>query len=185
MDIIQVENYLDFLTDNKLTQSQGLLLFMISDKNKKELVKRYKKAFPPKDGKVIGEYLEKDLIVRNYMREINGEFLPHKRFKSNFIHSYLAYEELKRVYPDFYQDKGKEYPLKVIDDDEYSLKYSNRIFKSIKNHEKVMHIVEFAKDNNLINISLAKFIDSKYWKVLQKKMESQILDDFNSLNDDF
>ena len=185
--IIQKEMYLDFISDNILTQSQALYLFMLSDRESEELIERYKTLFPTDDGTVIGQYLERDLLKRNYIKKhSNGSVEVYKKFKSNFITAYYAFHELRDLYPDTYTKDGKEYPLKLIDVDKYAKMYHRNIYSSYKKHLQVLEIVNYANDNNLLTFGLNKFIESKYWEIIQKKMEQEDNVDLdNSMYKDF
>lgn len=70
--------YVDFLIDNNLTQAQYLLLHLIH-KNRQDLVKKYKNAFPAYDDSdsMIGEHYVIDLIKRG--------FLIHSKEKKRYI----------------------------------------------------------------------------------------------------
>lgn len=122
--------------------------------------------------------IEKYVVIPNL--DWNGTNEPHTKI---FVTSELLKETLLNVYPKFGIIKGKYYPLITGDIDKLFEDYAKKIGYSVEVHKEIMDIVQWAKDNEMLNIGIEKFILSYYWESLKELKDKQI--DITTIANDF
>lgn len=106
--------------------------------------------------------------------------VANKRFTT----SEFLKDSLLSIYPKFGTIKGKLYPLITGDLDKLFEDYAKKIGYSIDTHKEVLDIVQWAKDKELLNIGIEKFILSYYWESL-KELRGKDNVTSNIIADDF
>lgn len=170
------ERYIDFICDNKLTQGQFLLLYLLY-KKRGDLIVKYKKHHPTedveKDKSMIGEYWVNDLIAREYIVtiEVNGKntYQVSDKFKAIFCNPIDVADELMHAYPGTMEIDGKIIPLTAIDTIVVANTYGKAILDSYQEHLEVLKDIQYGIENNMLSIGLKTFINSKFWLVIRKK----------------
>jgi hypothetical protein len=126
--------------------------------------------------------LNRFLKSNNFTNGINkhldsyGTYIPELSDRSKEILNKLFEspdffkDSLLSVYPKFGTIKGKFYPLITGDLDKLFEDYAKKIGYSIDTHKEVLEIVQWAKDKELLNIGIEKFILSYYWESLKELM---------------
>jgi DNA-binding MarR family transcriptional regulator len=169
------DNYVDFLIENNITQSQYLLLHLLY-KQKPHLIRKYKEAFPSEDGSMIGKYMIDDLINRGFLKENSkGNIEVTDKFLIIFVNKYIATDEIFEIYPTHTNIHGTNVPLTPMDRNVFANLYDICIQSSIKEHLIIIEDIKYGISKDLIKIGIDKFIKSKYWLVLRK----QRLEDLN------
>lgn len=166
--MIAEEEYIHFLIKNDLTQEQYLCLHLIY-KNRVDLIKLYKEAFPSGGTKMIPDIFIKDLINKGFLVVKNKSFKLGKAFLELFIEKHRATEEIYNIYPSFYDNGGVAVPLTTMDMNVFANMYENAIMGSLEEHIEIMKDIEFGKKHDLLKLGIEKFLKSKYWKVLRAK----------------
>lgn len=167
--MIQEEHYVNFLIEHDITQSQFLLLFLVY-KDRKDLVIKYKKRFPSTDNSMIGEYLTTDLKNKGFLIENeNKELSLSNKFKNIFIDKHIAANEIFNIYPSFYNKGEVDIPLITMDRNIFANIYEEAIMGSLEEHKQVKLDILYGMKNSMLNISIEKFVKSKYWLILRKK----------------
>ncbi len=161
------ERYVNFICENNLTQPQFLLLYLIY-KNRKDLILKYKQNFPTDDGTMIGKLWIDDLFRRGFLIKEDGNMLVTHSFKDLFCNKIDVAEELLLIYPSTLEIDGKMIPLTAIDVITVADLYIEKILDNRLEHEEILKDVRYGILNNLINLSLKKFILSKYWLGIRK-----------------
>lgn len=89
---IDVEKYVDFLIENKLTQAQFIMLYILYRK-KYNALNKYKKAFPTEDATMIGKVFRQDLIDRGFIKLVGKDpkslLVSDFRITEKFTEAYL------------------------------------------------------------------------------------------------
>lgn len=125
---------------------------------------------------------EKQIIHKNYNPD---SYNPDDiEFNKNFIKGWFKNsgemgQELFDCYPSFIEVKGKIYSLKNISKKFYSLDefyfyYSSTIGHSLEKHKKIMEILKWAKENNLINFGILEFVASQKWTMFKEMRDKGI-----------
>lgn len=168
------------LTPNELLVLRVLLLFQ--DDQEEELLQRLlvtlkRVEVPFRD--VLVELQRKEIILKSYKVPKQGEvFDPlaipiNKNFIKNLYKcSFELGKELFEVYPQFGTINGTIVPLRGVSKKFDSLeqayfKYGKSIGFNPERHEHVIELVQWAKENNIINCSLASFIVNNGWHDLE------------------
>ena len=168
------------LTPNELLVLRVLLLFQ--DNQAEELLQRLlvtlKRVEVP-FREVLVELQRKEIILKSYKVPKQGEvFDPlaipiNKNFIKNLYKcSFELGKELFEVYPRFGTINGTIVPLRGVSKKFDSLeqayfKYGKSIGFNPERHERIIELIQWAKENNIINCSLASFIVNNGWHDLE------------------
>lgn len=168
------------LTPNELLVLRVLLLFQ--DDQEEELLQRLLvtlKRVSIQLREVLIELQKKEIILKSYKIPKQGEvFDPlsipiNKNFIKNlYKSSFELGKELFEVYPQFGTIQGNVIPLRGVSKKFDSLeqayfKYGKSIGFNPEKHERIIELVQWAKDNNILNCSLASFIVNNGWHDLE------------------
>lgn len=167
-----IDRYINFITENGLTQSQFTMLYLIARK-RSDLISKYKEAFPTGDGTMIGSSLKRDLIDRGFIIKCkDGETQDCYELGQNFLNIYLdEYEcgnEILEIYPSFMTIKGLSVPLITMDRYEFRQIYATRIGFDRTEHYEVVKDLKFAIEKNIIRFGIEKFVRAEMWKEIRK-----------------
>lgn len=126
-------------------------------------------------GDIIRSLQDKEIILKSYKIKSKGEkFDPYEiPFNKNFIKnlykcSFEMGKELFDEYPQFGNIQGNVIPLRTVAKKFDSLeqayfKYGKSIGFNPEKHNMIIDLVKWAKDNNILNCSLASFIVNEGW----------------------
>lgn len=171
--MILTENYVEFLIEHKLTQSQYLLLQLLYER-RVDLIRKYKKAFPIENGKMISDYLLDDLFKRGYLTRTETGIKLGNKFYDAFVDIHKATDEIYDLYPAFINNNGIDIPLIAMDKRVFREIYIKKINGSLREHEEIKKDIQYAIDNNLIKTGLNKFLTSELWKAIRKLRAASI-----------
>lgn len=127
----------------------------------------------------LSHLAEKEILVKENLPKKGDKFVADNiLFKDSFIKKWFVYshhagKELMEIYPNYMQlANGELLPAKNISKHYNSLEafyaaYGKLIKHSLKTHEKVLNLIRWAKDTNLIKYGIAEFVLSKKWEVLE------------------
>lgn len=184
--ITDIDKYVSFLADNKLTEHQFLILWLIHTKDENN-IKRYKQSFGQFDvGQVIDlinrKWIDDFGIVKDNKQEFNiYKFIVGEKFAKLIIDQEDAYEELCVVYPKFMDVKGTKYPM--IKGDPY--KNAKEYFKYHKGnkikHEEAVDITKKYYTNHKVTGNIEDYILNKRWKLLKEELGGSSGDVFETL----
>lgn len=158
------------------------ILLILQDENDEDLFARYIKILK-EEGINLREFIAtlqgKEIILKSYKIPKQGEtFDPYSiPFNKNFIKnlykcSFELGKELFEVYPQFGNINGSLVGIRSVSkkfdslEDAY-FRYGKTIGWSIERHNHIIELVEWAKENNLINYTLASFIVDNRWYELE------------------
>lgn len=158
------------------------LLLILQDENEEDLFSRYLRVL--RDSKVnlrdlIVTLQEKEIILKSYKIPKAGEtFDPfsiplNKNFVKNLYKcSFELGKELFEIYPQFGNINGSLVGIRSVSKkfdslEEAYFKYGKTIGWSIERHNHIIELVKWAKENNLINYTLASFIVDNRWHELE------------------
>lgn len=158
------------------------VLLILQDENNEELFSKYINILKD-DGINLREFIcklqEKEIILKSYKIPKEGSpFDPYAiPFNKNFLKnlyksSFELGKELFEAYPQFGNINGNIIPLRGVSKHFDSLedcyfKYGKYIGWSSEKHNKIIELVNWAKENNLLNMSLSSFVINNSWLDLE------------------
>jgi hypothetical protein len=173
------EKYVNFICNNDLTQGQFLLLYLVY-KNRLDLVKKYKETYPTQDGTMIGQLWIDKLFQKEWLIKNGNKTEVSIKFREQFCDKIDIAEELILLYPSTMEIEGKIVPLTAVDVMEFADLYYMKILGSQAEHLDILKDIKYGIENNMLNISIKKFVQSSYWKALRKKRVASIDDTHES-----
>lgn len=144
---------------------------------------------------ILRSFVDKNILLSNGIPNAGDKFVADNiRFtnqflKDWFLYSHAAGKELMEKYPNYMvMYNGELLPAKNITKTYSSLEamfasYSKAIRHSKKLHEKVMFLLEWAKENNLIKYGIAEFVASRKWESLAQDYEQNASGNFRDTYD--
>ena len=185
--ISDIGKYIDFLTENKISEHQFLILWLVHTKDKDNIAK-YKKVFREFNITELDDLIDRGWIddfglVKDGKRTFNiYDFVVTDIFiKAAIVDIDDAYEELKKVYPKWFTINGERVP--AIGGD--PLKISKMYFQCHKGnklaHEKIINITKkYHEKTKKPMVKLENYIANRMWELLEEEIESSG-DSFTSL----
>lgn len=179
---MSLDTILNIMTTYQLTGEELLLIyltFIAQEENGNHCIyfKRWYDGGGSKRLKDLFESLKsKGVILKNYNpTTYNPDDIE---FNENFIKKYYKFtgvlgQELYAAYPSNMYVNGNLVSLRNISKrflnlDELYFKYATTIGHSKEKHKKILELLEWAKENDLINIGLVEFILSHKWLELEE-----------------
>ena len=165
------------MSDWKLSADELLLIWLtLYARDEENHAEYFNKWFDDCSGKeqlkTLFESLKtKGVILKNYNPE---SYIPNQiEFNKHFLNNYYKQsgvlgKELFDNYEPFIRINGKMASLKNISKKFYTLEefyfyYSSQIGHNVKKHQEIMDILNWAKDNNLVKVSILEFVASHKW----------------------
>jgi len=184
--MILLDQYISFIIANDLTQEQYLLLHLLKD-NRRDLIQKYKNAYPTEDGAMIDKKAIKDLVDKKFLIKTEKGFKLSKKLLNIFVTPEVAVDEIYDLYPAFIQSaQGVDIPLTSMDKKVFKEIYIPKIMGNVEEHKEVLQDIQYGIDHNLIKIGINKFLTSEQWKTFRKQrtqenktINVQIEEDFN------
>lgn len=164
------------ITPNELTFIKTLLI--LQDEGNEDLFKDYIESLyvcNVKLREILISLQKKEIILKSYKIPFEGEsFDPYSiPFNKNFIKnlyrcSFEMGKELFEAYPQFGIIGTSTVPLRTVAKkfdslEEAYFRYGKSIKWNEEKHNQIIELVRWAKDNNIINCSLASFIINQGW----------------------
>ncbi len=195
MGILDDSNaYVEFLTKNKLSTNQFLLLYLLYTEKMSKVNNqlRFKKIGNiykwSAEGTGWSEKEIEDLIKKDFVFAVKGKHIDDQGNESYkyfidqllltqkfsdlmFINANFAFEEILEIYPDTINVQGTTYFTKSGDLDKLALDYCKLIKNSLHKHEEVKGIVAFARERGYCNTHIAKFLTKGTIDSIKKIME--------------
>lgn len=157
-------------------------LLIMQDEENEELFKDYIESLHDcgiRVSEVIMSLQNKGIILQSFKCPADGcAFNPYSiPFNKNFIKniykcSFELGKELFEAYPQFGTIGSSCVPLRTVAKkfdslEEAYFRYGKAIRWSIDKHNQIIELVKWAKDNGIINCSLASFIINNGWNDLE------------------
>lgn len=171
---IDLERFVNFLNDAKLTPSQYTFLASMYEK-KYSLIYMLKNI---SNNIVTKEELE-NLIDRKLIKNWNNEGhyqLDHFEVTDKFINlyegkaSWICAEQFINAFPKWINIQGKQVGARNCDLDQLEKVYFNKIVKRGK-HEEVMEQLLWAVKNHKISMGIEKWFVSRQWESIKELRE--------------
>ena len=187
---LSIEKEIEFMIKYQLTSDELFLMKLIwyAQDNHPEYLSKYFSEC--KLGKEIRELLmglrDKSIINKSYTIPEKGEvFNPNDvDFNKTVIKSFMQHSqelgmELFDSYPAFTYINGRPFSLRNITKlykslDEMCFAYGEAIRFDPMKHKEVLEILEYARDNNLINNGICTFIAERQWDMFRQMRDGDI-----------
>ena len=172
--MINLEQYVNFMVDNYLTQQQLLLLYCLYFRREDLLVK-YKERFDiSPDTPVIGDTARDELIDRGFLKVVGkgktiDDYSVTEKFSDVFVSPYTAGNEIWDMYPGKVTRDGKVFTLTLMDVNEFRKIYAERINYDLEEHKQVKLDLQYALDRQQICFGIEKFVRSEYWRKIREE----------------
>jgi len=166
--MIAVDEYVNFIVDNNLTQEQVLLLHLLYY-DRADLIIKYKKKYPTEEGAMISSYLLNDLVYKGFIIKSKNSLSIGDEFLKIFVDGTKATEQIFNVYPSFVtSDTGVQIPMKSMDRNLFEQIYIPKILGSTKEHDEIIKDIKYGIENDLLRMGINKFLTSEHWKSIRQ-----------------
>ena len=193
---LTIENELIVLEQYRLTAEEWLiirLLFLASEEeNRKDYLIKYVTYAKPDFRSIIISLQDKGIVSKSYkIPERGTEFNPEDIvFNKNFTNKYLKFScsmgrELFDNYPVTINVNGITYSArtsgnKYRDLEDMYYAYGRAIGNKPNVHRHVLELLDWAKENNLVNKGLYRFIADREWLNLEAMKDDPTIN-YNSI----
>lgn len=193
---LSIDRELEFLTRYELTPDELYLIkliFYAQEGHEEYLQTFFSQCSLTKElREVLQDLQDKEIINKTYkIPEKGKEFEPTNvdfnktMLKSLFQHTQDLGMELFEAYPPFTIINGRTFSLRNITKlynsfDDFCWAYGKSIRFDQQKHEEILELLEWAKDNNMINSGLCDFIESRKWLDI-KQMQDSDMGTFNTV----
>lgn len=173
--ISDIDKYVKFLVEHKLTEHQFLMLWLIKTKNTDAIaLYRRNKSFniAELDDLIERKWIDDFGLVKDNVRTFNiVDFVVTDKFDKIIIDPDDAYEELCKVYPKWFNFKGIKAPAITGDPDKLAKLYfechkGNRLI-----HERIVHITREYHRNKDPMEKMENYIKNKRWEMLEDEIK--------------
>jgi hypothetical protein len=174
--MIEIDKYVDFITEHKLSEHQFLILWLINAKDGKNIAK-YRKTFDTFNTDEIKELITRGWIddfglVEDNIRTYNiYDFIVTNKFTETvYIDSFDAGDELIDTYPNWVMIKNIRVSAKSCDHDELISLYGKILKNNRNKHNDIIRLVQSMKElhNGYAPMGIEKFVKSRHWTILEE-----------------
>lgn len=186
---LSIEKEIEFMNKYQLTADELFLIKLIwyaQDEHPEFLTRFFTQNSLSKSiRELLFNLQDKEIIVKSYQIPEKGvEFNPNDViFNKNVLKSFIRYSG------ELGMDLFNNYPAYVyINDKAFSLRNVTKLYKSLEEmcfaygeaikfnpetHKEVMELLEYAKDNNLINSGICSFIAERQWDMYARMRDGE------------
>ena len=194
---LTIDRELDFMIKYQLFPEELLItqLIFLAQEDHGEYLNKYFSQMPlkgaPRD--TLLALQEKGIINKSYkIPEKGATFNPRDvDFNKVFLKSYMQHSgdlgmELFMAYPSFVNIGGRQCSLKNISKlyksmDDFCFAYGKAIKFNAEMHSKIMSLLEFGKENQLIHYGISEFLISLKWLEIEElKNSGNTLNGYNN-----
>lgn len=184
-DIHEINDLVDFLCDKQITTKQLVYCLLLHHDKKygrkegtakivrplSQLYKYYSNVEQFRKSE-LQELIDKGLLTKN-----GDKFKPDMlevtdRFLKDWYGDKYKFEGLVEVYPkwvtNFQHPSKPDANLMMISDRQALIKTYNSLVKTYKMHNRVLSVVQWGKERELIKVGIEKFVHSKHWEQLME-----------------
>lgn len=176
--MIDIDRYVDFVTENNITEHQFLILWLVHTKDEKNITK-YRKAFDHFDIDDITDLIDRGWIedfgvIKDGVRDFNiYHFVVTDKF-TEVVHidTFEAGDELIRTYPNWLLINNKKISAKSCDHDIVAERYAKIIKNSRQKHDSIIKLIKRMKEKTeYVSMGIEKFVASRHWLLLEEELE--------------
>ena len=176
--MIDINRYVDFITENKISEHQFLILWLVHTKDE-ENVAKYRKVFDQFKPEEIIDLIDRGWIedfdiVKNGERSFNiyNFIITDKFTEVVYIDTFDAGDELIKVYPNWLMIDNRRISAKSCDHDLLAQRYAKIIKNNRQKHEDIVRLIRKMKEKSeFAKIGIEKFVSSRHWNLLKEELE--------------
>lgn len=185
--ITDIDKYVEFLTENKLSEHQFLILWLVHTKDEVN-IRKYRQSFGQFNIDQVIDLIQTGwiddfgLIKDNYKTFNIYDFVVSNKFSNRVvIDEEDAYQELCAVYPKFMFVKGVPYPMiqgdpNIVAKDYFKYHKSNKL-----KHQEAVEITKNYYTNNPVTGKIHDYILNRRWLLLKDLVVGGSKDVFKTL----
>jgi len=182
-DIHEINDLVDFLCEKEITTKQLVYCLLLHHDKKygrkqgtakivrplSQLYKYYTniEQFTRSE---LQDLIDKGLLIKNGEKFKPDQLEVTDRFVKDWYGDKYKFEGLEEVYPkwvpNFNNPSGPDVNLMMISDRQKLMQTYNSLVKTYKMHNRVLAVVQWAKERDLIKVGIEKFVHSKHWEDL-------------------
>lgn len=186
---LSIEKEIEFMNKYQLTADELFLIKLIwyaQDEHPEFLTRFFTQNSLSKSiRELLFNLQDKEIIVKSYKIPEKGvEFNPNDViFNKNVLKSFIRYSgelgmDLFNNYPAFVYINGKSFSLRNVTKlykslEEMCFAYGEAIKFNPETHKEVMELLEYAKENNLINSGICQFIAERQWDMYAQMRDGE------------
>lgn len=179
--ISDINAYVDFLTKNKISEHQFLILWLVHTKDK-ENIKKYKQSFGEFDLHALQALIDRNWLddfglVTDNIRTFNiYDFIVTDKFTNVVvIDEEDSYEELCKVYPNWLFINGVKIPAVTGDPSINSKEYFRYHKGNRLAHQRVVSILrKWFANKPYAQEKISNFILNRRWNLLDEEMNKGV-----------
>lgn len=185
-----IEKEIDFMIEYQLTADElfTIKLVFYAHEGHPELMSRFfdQGQLTNELRDIIKSLQEKQVILKSYKIPEKGSVFNPSDVEFNKVclkklyqHSMDLGMELFEAYPPYTTIDGRVFSLRNITKlyrslDELCWRYGKVIKWDLDTHQKVMDLLQYATENDLIRSGICDFIESKQWQTIQVMKDNEI-----------
>lgn len=167
--IASLNDYVAFLCKHNMNGEQFLFCCLVYEKRFDLIYK----IFNERNGFDRDDL--RDLEDRGYLKNMNqgddtycDSYEVTKKFREEIYgEEYVMWEEFINTYPQFIFIEGKRIPAQSTDLDQLKSIYFNKIARSVKKHKRIIELLTYASDHDMINMGIEKWVRGEQWKAIE------------------
>ncbi len=191
---LDVDQYVHTLCEMNMTANQFLLCYLLYTDEKidgkfvrkttkeNRMANLYKYASSNKAKIAWTKEEVQDLVDKGYVIDPNytanktypDHLLISEKFTEKIFIRENKFEEFWDAYPylvpNFTNPRGPHIKLKVCDYDEVKELYLKRVKTKVQ-HKQILEVLEWAVENEKLNVNIKNFVASKQWNAFEQEME--------------
>lgn len=173
--ISSLDDYAAFLCKHSMSGDQFLFCCLIYEKKFHLIYKLYNErgGFNRDElrdledrGYVINTNTGEDLYADGYV--ITDQFVG-----AIYGNEYSMFQELIDTYPQFIFIEQKKIPAQSCDLDSLRMTYFGKVGRNVNLHKKIIKLLKFGIDNDLVNMGIEKWVKSEQWKALEHEFKAK------------
>ena len=178
---VEINDYIKFLCEHKMTPNQFLLCYLTHlDKTKSKdkgiaNIYRYVQKVTTWTESEVDDLLDRGYLsqTKSFGKAVNFDnFDVTEKFTIDLFISEDKFDDVWKIYPstvpNFHNVRGPSVKLKAVDKEEVRRIYYSYVKTKVL-HTKVMELLQWAVDNNQINMSIRNWVASKQWEVIEEE----------------
>lgn len=170
--------YIDICVELDIDADEYLLLFLIYNQDI-ENAKRYYRGTRGKEHfnrDTVNRLIHKRLLVNSGQK---GEPYQFRNLYVTERFSMLFEKEVDadaywEAYPDFIMIRDKPYPARNMSYERFQQVYQKLINGDAVMHHQMLQVLEFAKENDMIQVGMTKWFETRQYESVAKMMEKEV-----------
>jgi len=178
-----LKNDLEILKSLEINSTQLLILKLLSEAEEDRTI-LYKLSKEMAELKLFNWNYVADLISRDIILDHNSSdfskpspmYFDYMEINPKYLKRFITLtqkaKEVIKIYPRLLEINGKNYNLVNVGYVDLAEVYKENLEFTDFEHEEVLELIKWGKENKQINVGLEKFTKTQYWVILKELKES-------------